>query len=63
MALPKKRISSTRGKNRRAHWKAKFPVLTQCSHCGNLTLPHSVCLECGYYKGKQIVVEEETEKK
>ncbi len=55
MALPKKRSSSTRGKKRRTHWKAEIPSLTKCSKCGSLNLPHSVCRNCGFYKGKEVI--------
>ncbi|KQC13543.1 MAG: 50S ribosomal protein L32 [Desulfuromonas sp. SDB] len=61
MALPKKRSSSTRGKKRRAHWKGSIPKLIKCPNCGNLTMPHSICLECGYYKDKPVIIEEEAE--
>lgn len=55
MALPKKRISSTRGKKRRAHWKAELPTLTRCQNCNNFVLTHSVCKNCGFYRGKQVI--------
>ncbi|MCK4396945.1 50S ribosomal protein L32 [candidate division WOR-3 bacterium] len=55
MALPKQKQSKTRGKKRRTHWKLSFPGLIMCPHCHSLKLPHRVCRNCGYYKGKEII--------
>jgi large subunit ribosomal protein L32 len=54
MAVPKRRHSSTRGKKRRTHWKARTPGLSVCSHCGQPKLPHRACPQCGYYKGEEV---------
>ena len=40
--------------NRQAQWKLTLPGLINCQ-CHELTMPHRVCPECGYYGGKQIV--------
>ncbi len=29
--------------------------LVKCSHCGREVLPHIVCKNCGYYKGREVV--------
>ena len=55
VALPKQKQSKTRGKKRRTHWKLTFPGLVRCPHCHSLKLPHRVCRNCGYYKGKEII--------
>jgi len=55
MALPKRRQSKTRGRKRRTHWKASFPQLVKCAHCHSLKLPHRVCQNCGYYKGREVI--------
>ncbi|MBN8554532.1 MAG: 50S ribosomal protein L32 [Deltaproteobacteria bacterium] len=55
MAVPKKKISKSRGRSRRAHYKCHPPGLSNCTHCKSLIAPHRACPICGYYKGKEIV--------
>jgi len=56
MAVPKRKVSRTRGRKRRTHWKIKVPNLIPCPNCGTLILPHRVCPNCHQYKGKEILV-------
>lgn len=56
MAVPKKRISSTRRDKRRAHDALTPPTLVKCPHCKQLRAPHRVCQNCGYYNGKEVVI-------
>ncbi len=42
-------------KNRRSHHGLKDQNLSTCSHCGAAHRPHHMCLECGYYNGRQIM--------
>ncbi len=37
------------------HLFLKSPVLSVCQKCGKPVLPHTVCFNCGYYKGREIV--------
>lgn len=30
-------------------------VLTTCQKCKKPVLPHTVCKNCGYYKGKEVI--------
>ncbi len=55
MANPKHRHSKTRGRKRRTHYKAEAPTLTSCSHCHQPKPPHTVCPNCGYYAGREVV--------
>lgn len=55
MALPKRRQSKTRGRKRRTHWKAKAPQLSTCPQCHQAKLPHRVCPNCGYYRGRPVI--------
>ena len=55
MAVPKKRTSKTRKRKRRTHWKLRAKSIVECSNCTELILPHRICPECGYYKGKKRV--------
>ena len=41
--------------NRRSHHALKTPVLAVCSNCGAQHRPHHMCLECGFYKGRQVL--------
>lgn len=53
--LPKRKISKGRRNRRRAHDALKARNLTTCSNCGAMCLPHTVCPECGYYKGREVL--------
>lgn len=35
-----------------------MPGLSKCTQCGELKAPHKVCLNCGYYKGKEVISKE-----
>lgn len=61
--LPKRKTSSARRDRRRANDFLTANNLTQCSNCGEMRLPHTVCPSCGYYKGQQIVNMTKEEKK
>ena len=56
MAVPKRRISKSRRGNRRAHSAMTLMQLVSCSHCGTMIRPHHICSQCGYYRGKQVIV-------
>lgn len=51
------RMRSTRSHtgNRRAHHALKAAQFVACPKCGSKNLPHTVCLNCGTYKGKVII--------
>jgi large subunit ribosomal protein L32 len=55
MAVPKRRTSKSRKGMRRSHWKLSTPAIATCSHCGQVVMPHRVCPNCGYYKGRKII--------
>jgi len=55
MAHPKSRTSKTRTAKRRTHYKAVAPTLAVCSNCGAMHIYHTVCGECGYYRGMVAV--------
>jgi len=41
--------------NRRAHHALKAANLAKCSNCGAGHRPHHMCLECGFYNGRQVM--------
>lgn len=55
MAVP--RHSHTRSKvgKTRMHKYIKRVVLSLCPKCKKPVLPHTVCRNCGYYKGEEVV--------
>jgi large subunit ribosomal protein L32 len=55
MPQPKKRLTSTRSGNRRSHLALTVKSVVRCSHCSEPHLPHTVCLACGYYRGKLVL--------
>lgn len=63
MAVPKGKVSKQRGNKRFANWKLTAPNLVACPHCEELIASHTVCSNCGYYNGKQVVVKKEKEDK
>lgn len=57
MAVPTGKTSHKRKSTRRsAAYTIKAPALTTCPNCGALTAPHKACVNCGQYKGRQVVV-------
>jgi len=42
-------------KNRRSHHALTAPSMAVCSNCSAQHRPHHMCLECGFYKGRQVM--------
>lgn len=61
MAVPKNKISKSKGRSRFANWKVSTPGLAPCGQCHELKANHQVCPKCGYYDG-QLVVETKQKK-
>lgn len=59
MALPKRRHSHSRTRQRRAHDALCKPSIGQCSECGTPKMPHQLCGGCGMYKGRTVIRLEE----
>lgn len=55
MAVPKQRKTKSKRNNRRMHIYLEQPALALCPKCGQPVLPHTVCLNCGYYKGEEVI--------
>lgn len=56
MAVPKKRTSKAKTRSRRASaWKLDRSPRSICDQCGSAKLPHTVCSNCGWYKGRQAI--------
>ncbi len=55
MAVPKRKISKSRGRKRRANYKLVKVGMAKCAHCTEAIVPHRVCPHCGYYAGVEVV--------
>ena len=54
MALPRMKGTRARRGNRRSHHALAHRQLTVCPQCKAHILGHTVCPECGYYRGRQV---------
>ncbi len=59
MAVPFRRTSKSKKNMRRSHLALNVPNMVVCPNCGELTLSHRVCGNCGFYKGKQVIAVKE----
>ncbi len=59
MAVPFRKVSKTRKRMRRTHYKINANEMTKCPNCGEAIRPHRVCKNCGTYKGKEVLKQEE----
>ena len=59
MAVPQRKISRSRKGQRRSHLAMKTPSLSNCPRCKQAMMPHRICPNCGWYKGRSVVDMEE----
>ena len=52
---PKKRHSRARQGKRRAAIKLSVRNTVLCFNCRAAVLPHTICKNCGFYKGREVV--------
>lgn len=55
MAVPKCKVSKSKGRSRIANWKINAPAVSECPQCHESKLNHRVCLHCGYYDGEKKI--------
>jgi large subunit ribosomal protein L32 len=56
MAVPKRKTPRARTRSRRAaSWRLEAPARSLCPNCGVVKLPHTVCNNCGWYRGRQVL--------
>ncbi len=48
------RHTSSATRQRRSHHALKAGAHSLCSHCKKSVLPHTICHNCGWYKGRQV---------
>ena len=54
-ALPKKKLTRAQRGRRLTSYKLKPLNLSYCSRCRSAKMPHTVCPQCGFYRGRQVV--------
>jgi len=55
VAVPKRKMSRSNTRHRRAQWKAAAPALVACDRCHEPKLPHIACPSCGTYNRRQVL--------
>jgi len=63
MSVPKKRRTPGSAGRRRSHHALATVTLTKCTQCGRSIRPHTACMFCGTYKGKEVIKIKEKKKK
>jgi len=58
MAVPKRKVSKSKARARKASHKKQYPAAKACPECGAAQEPHRVCPSCGYYRGRQVLTVE-----
>jgi large subunit ribosomal protein L32 len=53
--VPKWNKTKSRRNKRRMHLGVLAKNPTKCQKCGKPVLPHIVCKNCGYYKGRGVI--------
>ncbi|MBT3704928.1 50S ribosomal protein L32 [Candidatus Peregrinibacteria bacterium] len=69
-STPKQKLAKSRSRNRYGSFQTKvrkrlanLTNLVKCATCGAKVPPHTVCKQCGQYKGRQVIdVEKEMKK-
>lgn len=55
MPVPKRKTSKSRRDMRQSTKFIRPQTVMTCGQCNEPNLPHQVCVECGYYKGRKIL--------
>ena len=55
MAVPRHRHTRSSVGQRRMHIFITPATLTTCQKCQAKVRPHTICKQCGYYKGKEMI--------
>jgi large subunit ribosomal protein L32 len=61
MAVPKRKMSRSNTRSRRAQWKTTATTLTSCPRCSAPKQPHLACPSCGVYDGRHFAAAERSE--
>jgi len=55
MAVPKRKKSKMRIRQRKGHVKAEVAQVQTCPNCGAPQQAHRVCPSCGMYRGRKVL--------
>lgn len=55
MAIQKSKVTKSRRNMRRSHDAITAAQRTKCSRCSASKLPHRICENCGFYRGKALL--------
>jgi large subunit ribosomal protein L32 len=55
MAVPKRRVSKSKIRMRKASHKHAVIPVQECPACGAAQQPHRACAKCGLYRGRQVL--------
>lgn len=56
MAVPKRKKSKMRVRQRKGQIKAELAQTSKCPNCGAAKRTHRACPECGFYDGEKVVM-------
>ena len=54
MGLPRQRKTKSATAQNRSHRALKKINLAKCKNCHMAVMPHEVCRNCGFYRGRQV---------
>ena len=55
MGVPKRKHSRSRRDSRSANKGIRPKIVASCQTCQVPVMPHQVCKDCGYYKGRKVL--------
>lgn len=55
MTVPKQKHTKAKRNKRRMHIFLAKPTTAKCPKCGHFVLPHTLCQNCGCYKGVEYI--------
>lgn len=55
MAVPKRKMSRSNTRSRRANWKVAAVPTVACPQCKSPKLAHTACGVCGTYNSRQVL--------
>jgi large subunit ribosomal protein L32 len=53
--VPKWNLTKSRRNKRRMHIFVEAPSITKCPKCKKPVLPHTLCANCGTYRGREVI--------
>lgn len=54
MAVQQNKKSRSRKGMRRSHDRVAIPTIIYCTGCGEPSIPHAACPNCGIYRNRQV---------